>query len=63
MGNLTTDQSIFGNVDKEFEKVQKAMRDLAAKKEFTGTSKGAAEYKKILDSITVSANKIGQELT
>ena len=63
MGNLTTDQSIFGNVDKEFEKVQKAMRDLAAKKEFTGTAKGAAEYKKILDSITVSANKIGQELT
>lgn len=63
MGNLTTDQSIFGNVDKEFEKVQKAMRDLAAKKEFAGTSKGAAEYKKILDSITVSANKIGQELT
>lgn len=63
MGNLTTDQSIFGNVDKEFEKVQKAMRDLAAKKEFTRTSKGAAEYKKILDSITISANKIGQELT
>ena len=63
MGNLTTDQSIFGNVDKEFEKIQKAMRDLAAKKEFIGTAKGAAEYKKILDSITVSANKIGQELT
>ena len=62
MGNLSTDQSIFGNVDKEFAKIQKSMNELQAHEPFRNTQKGGAQYNKILDSIIVSAGKISAEL-
>lgn len=62
MANMTTNTSIFKNVDKEFEKYNNLMTELAALEPFKDTVKGGTEYIKVLNKASLSVGKIGELL-
>ena len=63
MGKLSADSSIFGNIDKEFEKVQKAFTDLSALDPLKTSAKGSSQYIKTLDNLLISFGRIEIEMT
>lgn len=62
MGNLTTDQTIFKGVDKEFVRLQNLLTTLKNQEKDVTTPAGLNAYQKTLERVRLSAQRIGSDL-